>query len=203
MKKILLLLLILVSFVPMKAFAYDVVKDGLCYNILADNTAVLANVDTTYTGNLEIPDEIVYEGNKLKVVSISIRALENCKKLTSVDVPSTIAVIGSRAFSGCTSLNEIVIPAGVDYIGEDAFRAFRSLESISVAEILREYIENGREKTKVLDYISLPIPSSSLEEIIIGPLTDYNVVEHILRNELKECILNNVETTPSSVQIRS
>ncbi len=51
------------------------------------------------------------------------------------------------------------------------------------------------------DHIPLPINANAMEEIIIGPLANYDVVEHILRNELKECLLNDVLITPSSIEI--
>lgn len=69
-------------------------------------------------------------------------------------------------------------------------------------ESIREFLIHGDEKIKVIDYMTLPISANALEEIIIGPLADYYVVEHILQNELKECMLNNVEITSSSIQIR-
>lgn len=56
-------------------------------------------------------------------------------------------------------------------------------------------------KIKVKNHITLPINAQSLEEIIIGPLANYKVIEHILRNELNECLLNNIEITSSSIQI--
>lgn len=56
-------------------------------------------------------------------------------------------------------------------------------------------------KIKINDHITIPIDAKSLEEIIIGPLVKYDVVEHVLRNELNECQLYNVEITSSSIQI--
>lgn len=56
-------------------------------------------------------------------------------------------------------------------------------------------------KIKVNEYVCLPIFPDSLEEIIIGPLANFAVVEHLLDNELKECNLNRVAITPSSIQI--
>lgn len=56
-------------------------------------------------------------------------------------------------------------------------------------------------KIKIDDYEIIQIDPGSLEEIIIAPLANYDVLEHVLRNELKECLLNNVEITPSSIQI--
>lgn len=57
-------------------------------------------------------------------------------------------------------------------------------------------------KKKIIeDHITLPIDAKSLEEIIIGPLSNYKVVEHVLRNELNECLLSNVDITRSSIMI--
>lgn len=54
----------------------------------------------------------------------------------------------------------------------------------------------------VKDHIEgIPINAKALEEIIIGPLADFPVVEHVLRSELNECLLNDVDITPSSIQI--
>lgn len=79
------------------------------------------------------------------------------------------------------------IPLNLDDLNEDYFR---------------EFLIHGHEKTKVIDYVLLPIPANALKEIIVGPLANYDVIEHVLHNELEECILNSVEITPSSIQIR-
>ena len=54
---------------------------------------------------------------------------------------------------------------------------------------------------KIEDYVTLPISANSLEEIIIGPLANYNVLEHVLSKELTECMLNNVVISPSVIEI--
>lgn len=56
-------------------------------------------------------------------------------------------------------------------------------------------------RIKVKEYVYLPIFADSMEEIIIGPLANFPVVEHILDNELKECNLNRVAITRSCIQI--
>lgn len=57
------------------------------------------------------------------------------------------------------------------------------------------------DKTKIENHVTIPVPANSLKEVIIGPLANYDVLEHILRNELKECNLNYVEITPSSIHV--
>lgn len=48
----------------------------------------------------------------------------------------------------------------------------------------------------------IPIEASSLNSIIIGPKSNYDSLEHVIRNELKECHLNRVKVMPSSICIR-
>ena len=57
------------------------------------------------------------------------------------------------------------------------------------------------EMKRVQRYVDYPINSIALEEIIIGPSANYQVMEHIIRNELKECLLNSVTITPSLIEI--
>lgn len=54
---------------------------------------------------------------------------------------------------------------------------------------------------KVDNHDTISISADTLEEIIIGPLANYDVLEHTLRNELNECMLNHVEITQSSINI--
>lgn len=56
-------------------------------------------------------------------------------------------------------------------------------------------------KIKVKNHVTLPIFADSLEEIILGPLANYNVWAHVLHNELIECGLSNVEISQSSIRI--
>ena len=67
----------------------------------------------------------------------------------------------------------------------------------SIERLLRE----GIQKTKVQPYYYYPIHPNALEEIIVGPKANYNVIEHILRNELKECLKNDIKITPSAIEI--
>lgn len=44
--------------------------------------------------------------------------------------------------------------------------------------------------TEIVDYVNIPIVSSALEEIIIGPAANFEVISHVLGNELRECGMN-------------
>jgi hypothetical protein len=73
-----------------------------------------------YTGNVVIPENVVYEGSVYSVTkiegttywgfgSVSFGAFYGCDKMTSVTIPSSIKIIGNGAFEGCTSLKEVYI----------------------------------------------------------------------------------------------
>lgn len=61
---------------------------------------------------------------------------------------------------------------------------------------------NPMPKKKVEPYAYYSIKANALKEIIIGPSAKYCDVEHILRNELNECLMNDVNITSSSIKIR-
>lgn len=61
---------------------------------------------------------------------------------------------------------------------------------------------NPMPKKKVEPYDYYQIKANALKEIIIGPCANYCDVEHILRNELNECLMNDVIITPSLIKIK-
>lgn len=65
--------------------------------------------DKSYTGDLELPEEVAYYGSYYKVTAISARAFSGCRGLRSVVLPSTVDRIGSYAFEGCTGLEKLVV----------------------------------------------------------------------------------------------
>ena len=54
-----------------------------------------------YSGDVVIPQEIVYKGVTYPVTSIGDDAFYECYRLTSITIPKSVVIIGSNAFSGC------------------------------------------------------------------------------------------------------
>lgn len=132
MKKIFTLILLLASF--FSVFAYDVVVDGIYYNLVPKAGIAKVTRGTysgSYSGQITIPEFITVDGKEYEVTEIDENAFEY-GKLTSVSVPNTVTEIGNKAFYGCESLSSVLIPNSVISIGELAFAYCSGISSFSV-----------------------------------------------------------------------
>ena len=75
-----------------------------------------------------ITSAVVGEG----VTTLGQAAFDECEKLQTVELPSTLTVIGQWAFSGCADLTAIDIPDSVHTIGAAAFGHCDMLTSVTI-----------------------------------------------------------------------
>ena len=132
MKKIYLRTMIVAAILLLcsTANAFSTVINGISYELDSKTASVERN--NKYTGNITIPEVVVYEGTTYKVEEISDSAFYNCTSLTSVTIPNSVTSIGEGAFNGCQSLTSIDIPNSVTTIGESAFSDCDDLKSINI-----------------------------------------------------------------------
>ncbi|MDR1224242.1 MAG: leucine-rich repeat protein, partial [Tannerella sp.] len=88
------------------------------YNTTSSTTVEVVN--GTYTGDLVIPESVIYNGNTYSVTVIN-NAFNGCSALTSVIIPNSVTDIESKAFRGCTALTSVTIGSSVTFIAPDAF----------------------------------------------------------------------------------
>lgn len=118
-----LLLIVLMSAVPILAFAHDVeVKnsDGVTiYYKWTNNNTELAvscqgddgsSYSNEYTGKVVIPATVTYNGIIYSVTSIGSYAFRDCSGLTLIEIPNSVTSIGNNAFSGCNGLTKVIVP---------------------------------------------------------------------------------------------
>lgn len=103
MKQKLLVLLVMALFVPLAASAYDACIDGIYYNIVkkAKQATVTYgdNKNGTYSGDVVIPETVVYDGVTCDVIGIDEYAFSYIK-LSSLTIPKSIKKIAVNAFDG-------------------------------------------------------------------------------------------------------
>ena len=93
--------LILSLFFSISASASVVEVDGIYYDIAENNATVTYGYNYYYSGNIVIPESIIYNNSKYSVTSIGNYAFEECTGLTSVTIPNSVTSIGDGAFREC------------------------------------------------------------------------------------------------------
>lgn len=125
----------LVSYVSSFAYDfYDFKVDGIPYSIVsADEQTVEVARDyygSPFSGDVVIPESIMYNGKEYKVVGIGESAFYGCDSLTSVSIPEDVTYIDFGAFNECRSLTSVKLPEALKSIGDYAFADCSSLTSI-------------------------------------------------------------------------
>ena len=126
-----LLMLLSMTLCGIVAVAQSVTVDNIVYKVYTQAGFAELTDGTSVTGNVVIPAEVEYEGEKYPVRSIYRSSFENNTAITSVELPASVTEIYSEAFSGCTNLVSITGGAEtLDYIDRRAFSNTPWLQSL-------------------------------------------------------------------------
>ena len=137
-KMMAVLLALVAVLVPSGAMAYDLVADGIYYNVNEDGTTLSVTYETSsggsYSGDIVIPDQVTHDGVTREVTAIGDSAFYACQWMTSVSLPSTVTTIEDYGFYACTGLTSIALPEAVTTVGNLAFSFCTGLTSIDFPE---------------------------------------------------------------------
>ncbi len=133
--KSLSLILLVMAVETTGVYAYDFEKDGIYYNILSeeDRTVEVTSPPLEsdfYSGEIVVPQKIIYEGKTYAVTTIGYGAFADCGGLASVSMP-TVTTISDYAFFFCESLVSVSMPL-VTTAGEHSFYGCISLTSVEM-----------------------------------------------------------------------
>ena len=136
LKHLFAIVLLLCSFA---ASAHDFEVDGIYYRIIDPTNqkvgvtfqgASYSEVADEYTGEVVIPESVIYNDMTYFVTSIDTAAFRKCAKVAKISLPNSIASIEKSAFSACSSLASITIPSSVTNITNFVFNNCTSLKEV-------------------------------------------------------------------------
>ena len=166
MKKLFLFTLLLA--LPLLASAYDIAvenADGVTiyYNYIYDGTELEVTTGySSYSGEVNIPNEVTYMSRTRKVTTIGYGAFASCEYVTSVTIPNSVTSIGERAFPDCRSLTSITIPNSVTSIGNWAFDNCGSLTSVTIGNSVTSIGHHAFNNCRSLTSVTIPNSVTSI-----------------------------------------
>ena len=141
-----------------------------------------AQAGITREGNVIIPKTFRYNGRKYKIKTISRDAFQNCNKLTSVTIPSSVTEIeeyynSDGAFRNCTSLELVTIEAGIEKIGHYAFKECTSLKTINIPNSVISIGDSAFSGCTALTSIDIPDSVTNLGSSVFWGCKSLNEVK--------------------------
>ena len=111
---------------------------------VGDGTSTMNNAISLCPASLIVPDQIVDNGEILKVTEIGPWAFYNCDSLVSVSIGANVKIIGEYAFSDCDYLSSITFEKGssLEVIENRAF-SWCSVESLEIPSSVKSIGENA------------------------------------------------------------
>lgn len=111
--------------------------NGIFYVKIDGGVAATALTDDNeLNGIVIIPEEVVYDKTKYKVIQIGkvgeVSKLNNVSDITFLSLPGSIKWISRNAFSDCSKLREVKINEGITWLSSEMFSGCTALDTISL-----------------------------------------------------------------------
>ncbi len=158
-----------------------------------------------YTGTVNIPSTVKYNGTTYIVKSIGDYAFYGCSSLTSIEIPNSVKSIDYCAFSDCSDLTSIEIPNSVTSVGDFAFSGCSGLTSIEIPNSVTSIGYSVFSRCSGLTSVTIPNCSTSIDNYAfygcssLTSVTIPNCVTTIGDYAFSDCIgLTSIEI-PNSV----
>ena len=112
-----------------------------------------------------------------RLQNIGYQAFKGCSSLTSIRIPSSVTSIGNSAFKGCSGLTSVIIPSSVASIGHDAFYGCSSLKSISFPEKAESIPSAVCQGCSSLESVAIPSRVTSIDDYAFKGCSSLTSVE--------------------------
>ncbi len=108
------------------------------------------------------------------VKKIGAQAFCNCKKLTTVVIPSTVTELGENVFCGCTTVTSLTVGAGITEIPLGAFSGMSALTDIKIEGNVTKIGKQAFSGDKSLKTLGLP---ETVTELGVGFMYNATALE--------------------------
>lgn len=136
------ILTLFLNMVTTTVFAYDIAvenEDGVTiyYNYVNNRSEleVTNGASSDYSGIVNIPKVVMYDGRTYNVARICKYAFYECIGIESITIPDSVTIIDDYAFYGCKNMISITIGSNVANIGDYVFEDCFKLEKVVVKDI--------------------------------------------------------------------
>lgn len=127
------------SFFVLWTYAQTFEVNGIAYNITSavePYTVEVTKKTPIYSGDIIIPESVMFESNNYIVNRIGFQAFINATNLTSLVMPNSIESLGSMAFVSCNILNNIVFSNSLRIIEGSCFFSCNSIQEFDLPNSL-------------------------------------------------------------------
>jgi hypothetical protein len=153
-----------------KATAQDIVANGIYYNIISDTQVAVAPAIyegiNHYEGCIILPERVYCDGVNYDVAAIAPRAFWQ-SKVTEVQIPNSVTMIGDAAFADADQLTSITLPLGLKAVSRYML-AGTALSSVVLPEGVTDIGRGAFEDCTYLRTVFLPFSLKTIGERAFG-----------------------------------
>ena len=153
-----------------RATAQDIVANGIYYNIISDTQVAVAPAIyegiNHYEGCIILPERVYCDGVNYDVAAIAPRAFWQ-SKVTEVQIPNSVTMIGDAAFADADQLTSITLPLGLKAVSRYML-AGTALSSVVLPEGVTDIGRGAFEDCTYLRTIFLPFSLKTIGERAFG-----------------------------------
>ena len=150
--------------------AQDIVANGIFYNIIGDTQVAVAPAYfggvNHYEGCIILPERVYCDGVNYDVTAIAPRAFWQ-SKVTQIQIPNSVTMIGEAAFADAEDLTDITLPLGLTAVSKYML-AGTAVANVVLPEGVTDIGQGAFEDCSQLSTIYLPMTLKTIDENAFG-----------------------------------
>lgn len=150
--------------------AQDIEANGIFYNIISDTQVAVAPAFfdgvNHYEGCIILPERVYCDGVNYVVAAIAPRAFWQ-SKITQIQIPNSVTMIGEAAFADADDLTDITLPLGLTAVSRYML-AGTSVANVVLPEGVTDIEQGAFEDCSQLRTIFLPTTLRTIDENAFG-----------------------------------